>query len=108
MITMSFLATVGAVVVGLLSTVVLLTGTLLGWTWVNGRLKHPAVEPTLPLALLLVVGLNGWLLNATTGDAGVFGLLLGIAACGAYIHYHYKRRKPQSQWERFTTWAMRK
>lgn len=105
---MSFLTIVGAVVVGFVSTVVLLALTLFGWTWASERVKHPAVEPTLPLALLLVIGLTGWLLNATTGDAGVFGLVLAITACVTFIYHYHKRRKPQSQWERFVTWAKRK
>jgi|GEM_PF-1830742 len=106
---MSVLVTVGAVAIGLVSTVVLLTGILLGWTWASEKLKDPVLEPFLPLSLLVVVLLNCWILNATTGDAGVFGVLLGIVAWMALLyHYHRKQRAPKNQWERFLSWAKRR
>lgn len=105
---MPFLAAIGAVVVGSVSTVVLLTGALLGWIWVNEKLKKPALEPTLPLVLLIVLGLTGWILNATTGDAGVFGLLLGIAAWVALVYHFQNRQKPKSEWEQFVSWVKQK
>jgi ABC-type sulfate transport system permease component len=106
--TMSFLTMVGAFVVGSVSAIALVVGTFAGWTLASEKLKHPAMEPTLPLALLVVLGLDGWILDATAGDAGVFGLLLGLVVLGTFVYHYLKRTTPTGRWERLVTWLKRR
>ncbi len=105
---MNFLTMVGAVVVGSVSAIVLVVGIFAGWIFASEKLKHPAMEPTLPLALLVFLGLDLWILNATAGDAGVFGLLLGLVVLGTFVYHYLKRTTPRGRWERLLTWLKRR
>jgi hypothetical protein len=101
---MSFLTAAGAVAVGFVSTVVLLSVALIGWIWANEKLKRRDLEPMLPLALLIVAGSLSWVMNATTGDPGVFGVILGVVGWGSYLYHSVKEKRQKTKWEQLREW----
>jgi hypothetical protein len=105
---MGFLTAVGAIVVGTVSTVVLLTAALLGWTWVNEKLKSRVFEPTLQLTLLLTVALVGWFFHVVAGDAGVIGVVLGVVASGYLVYLSQQSKRPKNKWEEFRSMSGKK
>lgn len=104
---MGFLTAVGAVVVGSVSVVVLLTAVLFGWTLADEKLKSRFFEPTLMLALMIAIILVGWILHATAGGAGVFGVVLGVAVWG-YVIFSSQSKRPKNNWEKVLSWLDRR
>ncbi len=100
---MNFITTVGAIAVGFIGAVVLLTVVLFAWIWANEKVQKPEFEPILPLSLLVATSAFFWFMQMVAGDVGVFGVICGAASWGFYLFKSYNSRN-RSTWRRLRDW----
>lgn len=104
---MSFVTAVGAVAIGFLGVVSLLTVVLFVWIWANEKIQKAEFEPTLPLSLLVTTAAYSWFMNTVAGDIGVLGVICGAGCWGFYLYKSYSQRK-QPAWKRLRDWLATK